>query len=839
AAEQGQRLPLRTVVSWRPFYRGATALLFAGAIFALYPILLPHHFGNAAVRFMRPTSSALPLTRVNLTIEPGDALVARGSSVLIKAAPVGSLPDQGLKATVSFRQPDQTASFDMVFDGSIFIHSISDIQQTLKYRVRAGDFRSPWFNLRVADKPEITRFRITYRYPPYTRLPEQVVRATQGHIRAVVGTRVMVEASANRPVSKALVSDEHEQPMASTLELAVSSSEGSGQTSRVRFDLSVEREQSYRVVVHDQQGLSNEPAPLYTIKVTPDLPPTIAIQKPRDSIDVPQGRDLPVLYVASDDYGISSLKATLAHPDGTARQTVEDRAFTTPTLRIGDGFRLSLKDHKAGDELVLQMMARDTNPLIAGMAMSDPVRIRIIDPAKVAASELEKFDALDGKALEKAAGDSQTTKSLAAVTDQRLTTGTNLTEQLKQLRDKIDEFQDVQRRVIQTTEDLGKVPPDKFTDQQLGELKDVANSEDEWAKFFKEAATDLSRLPQTRAVDTALTSEVLELYSEIKKVADNLQPKNVEIYVPIEQMGLELSEKIENRIEEWLMDVGDFVKWELEEPEKAPDVPLAELPDELTDLMGDLIEQEENMTDAIEDVSSSWADSMSDAGWDTMDGPISNFSAVGKTGNVLPNDIEISGRSGEGRTGKSHGEFVEKTAVGKGGRNTPTRLTPEAFEETVVQDKSKEGRGGSTGGGKRAGFGGRGLTGPTPPITQDQGIRLAGQQADIREKAQKLEQLLRRYQLPNAKLHDAIEQMRLFEQAARSGRYDALLAIQKTKIADLREGESFVREKIRLNREKNDSIPPSVRYQITQGLHEGFPDGYEDLLKTYYELLAK
>ena len=61
------------------------------------------------------------------------------------------------------------------------------------------------------------------------------------------------------------------------------------------------------------------------------------------------------------------------------------------------------------------------------------------------------------------------------------------------------------------------------------------------------------------------------------------------------------------------------------------------------------------------------------AGWGAADGPISNMSARGVTGNTLPNNMEISGRSGEGRSGRSSGQMVEATAEGKGGRKTPSR----------------------------------------------------------------------------------------------------------------------------------------------------------------------
>ena len=51
----------------------------------------------------------------------------------------------------------------------------------------------------------------------------------------------------------------------------------------------------------------------------------------------------------------------------------------------------------------------------------------------------------------------------------------------------------------------------------------------------------------------------------------------------------------------------------------------------------------------VEDITSGWLDSLDEgAGWTAMDGPISNMSAKGVTGNLLPNQHEIGGRSGEG-----------------------------------------------------------------------------------------------------------------------------------------------------------------------------------------------
>ena len=74
--------------------------------------------------------------------------------------------------------------------------------------------------------------------------------------------------------------------------------------------------------------------------------------------------------------------------------------------------------------------------------------------------------------------------------------------------------------------------------------------------------------------------------------------------------------------------------------------------------------------------------------------------------------------------------------MGKGGRKTPSRLTPDPFMKGQIKDHSKAATGGATGGGKESGKGGEGLEGPAPrsPGPRD-AERLAGKQAVLRNKA--------------------------------------------------------------------------------------------------------
>ena len=63
---------------------------------------------------------------------------------------------------------------------------------------------------------------------------------------------------------------------------------------------------------------------------------------------------------------------------------------------------------------------------------------------------------------------------------------------------------------------------------------------------------------------------------------------------------------------------------------KVPEMPL---PDGLEDLIGDLLQEADEFDDDADDVSSAWGDNLNQAGWGVTDGPMSMFSAKGKTGN--------------------------------------------------------------------------------------------------------------------------------------------------------------------------------------------------------------
>jgi hypothetical protein len=410
----------------------------------------------------------------------------------------------------------------------------------------------------------------------------------------------------------------------------------------------------------------------------------------------------------------------------------------------------------------------------------------------------------------------------------------------RELADQMKDFVADQERILEKSRTLAAKGPEDLTQSDQAVLGELSREEEKWAKFREEELTDFSKLPQQDFADATMAREVNSVFQEVQAAAGALTQKHVELAVPHEQSGLENARELVSNLERWLPDTPDNIKWNMEEPMTPTDIALAELPAELEDIAGELLDKEEDMTSDVQDVTSSWLDSLDKgAGWGAGDGPISDMSAKGVTGNLLPNQNEVGGRSGEGRNGRGHGQMVADTAEGKGGRETPTRLDPEPFEQGSVKDSAKNDSGGATGGGKLSGFGAEGLRGPAPPPSNQKMPRLADQQAKIRQQAEALALQLRRYHLSGGELETSVTDMNRLEQAARKQDGLGVRRAFSQAVDALGEAKTTLQGQIAVRREQENKLPPSVREQMRVGVQDGVPKGYEEMVAEYYRALAE
>ena len=417
----------------------------------------------------------------------------------------------------------------------------------------------------------------------------------------------------------------------------------------------------------------------------------------------------------------------------------------------------------------------------------------------------------------------------------------NEADAIKKLDDALKQYMAQQQKLLDQTANLAKKPVDRFDDNDKKQLDDLAMAQEKLDAFMQERVADFSKLAEQDMSNSTLLKELMEVYSEVTMAKDALNQKAVEIATPAEENGLELAKELSSNLEKWLPDSPDRQQWKMEDPiDGKTDVPMAELPKELEDMVGELMEQQEDLFDEMEDANSNMADSMDKgAGWDAMDGPIANMSAKGVTGNTLPNNNEMNGRSGEGRSGKSQGEFVEDSATGKGGRNTPTRLDPTPFQQGQIKDTSKDPVGGATGGGKLSGQSGEGLEGPVPPQVTKEMQRLAQKQAQLRNSAERLNLQYQLGRYDNFKLLESTALMRRVEADLNANRYVNALRHRDLTLDVLDTSHLLLGGEVHVQQDTTPTVPTKTQNEINDAMKGDLPPAWSEALKEYYRKLSQ
>ena len=412
-------------------------------------------------------------------------------------------------------------------------------------------------------------------------------------------------------------------------------------------------------------------------------------------------------------------------------------------------------------------------------------------------------------------------------------------ERLEQMRKKMDRFLKEQQKIITQTEAYDPKKADDWSEREEKLLGDMAVREAEWAQFFKATFNDLSKTMNQDFSNSAMADEFTEMYEELQKAGAALERKKIEIATLAEDTACSSAKTVAANLDRWLSDYKDYIKWNAEEDGKAPDVKLTDLPEELTDIIGDLVENESDMNEDTQDSTNSFSyDTDVGIGWGVSDGNINSMQAKGITGNVLPNNNEVGGRSGEGRSGKSSGQFVEKTATGKGGRKTPTRLVQSAFEKGTVDDTSKDPQGGASGGGKQSGIGGEGLAGTTPDQDPDIKQRLNGDQGELKQRVEVLLRRLNDHQLPTGDLREALSRLRQLDGGGMAiGSGVDPRRVRSEALAALRQARTAIDTAIRSDQEQLKTNHRKA-FTVKSQSNEKVPAEYDDMVGRYFKAMA-
>jgi hypothetical protein len=240
--------------------------------------------------------------------------------------------------------------------------------------------------------------------------------------------------------------------------------------------------------------------------------------------------------------------------------------------------------------------------------------------------------------------------------------------------------------------------------------------EEEFEELVKETRESLLEVPTDLHVFTDLNvandivEDVFSIFQEVEQAEGTGAEENREMSdlgFAKEDVMLEMMEEAEDKLDDmemWLGDDPDFEKVTTEafDREEMPESGIATgaLATEVEDMIGDLLDEDEEMEDLAEDGATTHAMPDMEMGWEVKEGNIASYAAKGKSGNETPDHKEQDGRSNVGRQGMSTGETAAGSGtISEGDKNIEERRTEDPTQSGQI-DLDGEADTKATGGGK-------------------------------------------------------------------------------------------------------------------------------------------
>ena len=381
-----------------------------GLLFAIWP----QHASVALLRVIAPGMNVGNVPAVDLTITPGDRVVAIGDPVNIEvAAPARDLSQAELEVIDS-------TGYQSRHKGKPNAHgegeasctwSFPAVMSDFRYRVHAGRAVSRYFQVAAVPRPKVEAVELKFQYPDYAGLKPRTIAELPQVIEALAGTRVTVSVSSNVPVARprlllaggAFTADV-QSPAGDCPnfrggdDMAPREEPGRRENGTVPFSggpksglpacawtFSVGSETAGHgsLVLEDEHGICSEPTE-FEIRAIADEPPKIVILEPAVPKITAKPRDrITIRYAAEDDFGLGEIEMLVTLDGGETKSVPQPfpEDVNRPVRACQGDAVLDLSQIELGQaaRITVEMRANDTLPAPSGpnRALSKPLAIEI------------------------------------------------------------------------------------------------------------------------------------------------------------------------------------------------------------------------------------------------------------------------------------------------------------------------------------------------------------------------------------------------------------------------------------------------------------------------------
>jgi hypothetical protein len=416
-------------------------LLAAACMAALAGFLLMNRQQNLVLlqRFWAPWAD-ISATRVESVT--GDAAIPRGDAVELVVNVSGLRRSSAtLFVDTGHEAPEQIELTPEAERPERLVYRLAALEESFRYRVQAGDGRTPWHAVTAIDRPSLAEVRFTLTAPDYVDRPQYEKPYLPDRARALAGSRLSLQL---RP----------EAELAS-LELLITRGADPNATPEpfplapdadgwYRFETMLAEDITLSPVLFSPHGLNNTDRPSCHIRVIADRPPVARVTSPTEEQAVGAQDVVEVKFEAHDDHGIAKAELVvygepLADGEQPPVLSVKDiplgeqelsrhvQAATQLDLSRFDlmegekiSFAVRVSDNRTGHVDAQAAARRERNKNASGEATERHNEVEAFEPGAPAVDDAKKV-AMDSQGAAagggKREGEGKTNENAASVTD--------------------------------------------------------------------------------------------------------------------------------------------------------------------------------------------------------------------------------------------------------------------------------------------------------------------------------------------------------------------------------------------------------------------------------------
>ncbi|MBM3793846.1 MAG: hypothetical protein FJW31_07210 [Acidobacteria bacterium] len=313
----------------------------------------PGYFGHGASLLWAASPKGGAKAFYDIKVTPGDATVRRKSDQLITAQTFGTT----FGKVQLFARYHSTAKWEPVAmqaqkAGTGYEFLFAGLPESVDYYVQAGAVRSPQYTLKATDLPTVRNIKITYRYPAWSGLGEEVVE-NGGDLRAVDGTEALLDITTDQPLKEGRLVVDLEGTGRKEILLGTEPGKNVYHTT-----LKIEKNGTYHVAIMD----ASQPVRIsddFFIEAKAERPPGLKLSRPGKDYKASPIEEVSIQVDADDDYGLRDV--TLHYSVNGGPEQTTPLAKAAGQRNVSASAMIALEDHKLvpGDVVSYYATARD------------------------------------------------------------------------------------------------------------------------------------------------------------------------------------------------------------------------------------------------------------------------------------------------------------------------------------------------------------------------------------------------------------------------------------------------------------------------------------------------